>query len=145
MSSNRLSVASVSGSKSPYSSDDIPPVPPIPRRPADILTDIPKTSTTGISTEAQSPNSATRAMIRAHEELCDMLGITLIDRRPRRSISFGGKGDAKTKARSPARPYFSSSRPSSMPDSSQLTEAYQAMAADRHAMLATLGILADEP
>ncbi|KAK7460863.1 hypothetical protein VKT23_008793 [Stygiomarasmius scandens] len=147
ISSNRLSVTSASGSKSPFSAEEIPPVPPLPlpRRPTDIYTDIPGTSTTGISTEAHSPNSATRAMMRAHEELCDMLGITMIDNRPRRSRSVGEKTDIEAKSRSPSRPQSSGGRPSSLPDKSQLTEAYQVMAADRHAMLATLGILTDEP
>jgi len=69
-------------------------------------------------------------MMRAHEELCDMLGITMMDNRPRRSRSVGEKTDIEAKSRSPSRPQSSGGRPSSLPDKSQLTEAYQVMAAD---------------
>ncbi|THV05740.1 hypothetical protein K435DRAFT_646716 [Dendrothele bispora CBS 962.96] len=130
ISSNRLSVASASGSKSPFTGEEVPPVPPLPRRPTDIYTDIP-----GISTEAHSPNSATRAMMKAHEELCDMLGIKMVDR-PRRSRSVGGRGDIeKMTTQSPSRPQSSGGRPTSLPDRSQLTEAYQVMAADVRRLL----------
>ncbi|KAL0579914.1 hypothetical protein V5O48_002085 [Marasmius crinis-equi] len=154
-SSHRLSTATLSGAKSAYSVEDIPPVPPIPRprrTPVNIITDL-RTSTTiwiandesqGMSTDA-TPNSATRAMVQAHEELCDLLGIKM-DVRPRRSrsvmeppqdrLSVGGSGPPD-----PSRP--TSSRPLSMPDSSGLSEVYNVMTADRKAMLATLEMLSD--
>jgi len=67
-------------------------VPPIPRRrPMHIHTDIPMRSSIGLSmsTSELTPNSGTRALARAQEELCDLLGITLDDTRPRRSRSVG--------------------------------------------------------
>jgi hypothetical protein len=42
-----------------------------------------------MSTSELTPNSGTRALARAQEELCDLLGITLDDTRPRRSRSVG--------------------------------------------------------
>ncbi|KXN89781.1 hypothetical protein AN958_05321 [Leucoagaricus sp. SymC.cos] len=75
------------------SSFNIPPVPPLPRRrPTDIVTDAPTTrSTTMISTDGGTPNTELRAMIRAQDELYQMLGMSLRgDRRLRRSHSIIG-------------------------------------------------------
>ncbi|KAK0199246.1 hypothetical protein DFS33DRAFT_1233755, partial [Desarmillaria ectypa] len=74
ISNNRSSTSS--GVKSTFLIEGFPPVPPIPRhRPNDIMTDLPSRISTGISTDGITPNTETRAMIRAREELCDMLGI----------------------------------------------------------------------
>ncbi|KAF9261753.1 hypothetical protein L218DRAFT_905267 [Marasmius fiardii PR-910] len=140
--SNRLSTTTLSGTKSVYSVEDIPPVPPIPRprpRPVNIVTDL-RTSTTGMSSEA-TPNSETRAMVQAHEELCDLLGIKM-DIRPRRSRSvIENTQRVSSPTSGSSRP--TSSRPMSMPDNSGLTEVYNVMSADRNAMLATLEMLSD--
>ncbi|KAJ3555324.1 hypothetical protein NP233_g12237 [Leucocoprinus birnbaumii] len=67
----------------------VPPVPPLPRRrPTDIVTDASTRSTAMISTE--TPNTEVRAMMRAQDELYRMLGISLGDRRMRRSHSIIG-------------------------------------------------------
>ncbi|KAG7095669.1 hypothetical protein E1B28_006386 [Marasmius oreades] len=141
-SSHRLSTATLSGTKSAYSTEDIPPVPPIPRprqRPVNIVTDL-RTSTTGLYSDA-TPSSETRAMVQAHDELCDLLGIKM-DPRPRRSRSVieNSQRISSSVSGSSRR---TSSRPLSMPDDSGLTEVYNVMSADRNAMLATLEMLSD--
>lgn len=50
----------------------------------------PLTDLQGMST-GETPNSETRAMVRAHEELCDMLGISINDTRIRRTRSVIGR------------------------------------------------------
>ncbi|KAK7062901.1 hypothetical protein VNI00_000398 [Paramarasmius palmivorus] len=145
MSSNRLSTATLSGTRSAYSIEDIPPVPPIPRqRPVNIVTDL-RTSTTGLSTDV-TPNSETRAMVQAHDELCDMLGIKM-EIRPRRSRSVIEHPQERLSiSPNSSRPISRTSpngRPLSMPDDSGLNEVYNVMTADRHAMLATLQMLSE--
>ncbi|KAL0071253.1 hypothetical protein AAF712_001819 [Marasmius tenuissimus] len=142
-SSHRLSTATLSGAKSVFSVEDVPPVPPIPRPrqpPVNIVTDL-RTSTTGFSTDA-TPNSATRAMLQAQDEVCDLLGIKM-EPRPRRSRSVIEHPHERLSVAgtNPSRP--TSSRPLSMPDDSGLTEVYNVMTADRNAMLATLELLSD--
>ncbi|ESK88647.1 hypothetical protein Moror_3050 [Moniliophthora roreri MCA 2997] len=147
-SSNRLSTATLSGTRSTYSVEDIPPVPPIPvarprQRPIDIITDL-RTSTTGLSTDV-TPNSETRAMVQAHEELCDMLGIKM-EIRPRRSRSVIEQPQERlSMSTNSSRPMSRNpnGRPLSMPDDSGLNEVYNVMTADRNAMLATLQMLSD--
>lgn len=155
ISSARMSMSIPSGAKSAFSIDDIPPVPPIPRRrrPMDIVTDIPMRSSAGMSTDGLTPNSETRAMIRAHEELCEMLGIGLRETRARRPRSFViSRDDAESSAlavpSSGTRPISSnatsSGRPTSLPGSARLSDVYDnVMDSDRQAMLATLEMLSD--
>lgn len=99
-----------------------------------------------LSTDGNTPNTETRAMARAHDELCDMLGIGN-DFRPRRAQSVIGQtrvqGKEENLGEVSTRSSTSGSRPLSMPDRSGLTEVYQSMSADGTAMLATLGLLSD--
>ncbi|KAK0484722.1 hypothetical protein IW261DRAFT_853452 [Armillaria novae-zelandiae] len=145
ISNNRLSTSS--GTKSTFSVEDIPPVPPIPRhRPNDIMTNLPSRISTGISTDGITPNTDTRAMIRAHEELCDMLGITSKDLKPRRALSLLTPGYHDEQARTPEprdRRRSSCDRPSSLPDRSELSQVYKAMTVDPNGILTTLGLLSD--
>ncbi|KAJ7595026.1 hypothetical protein C8J56DRAFT_1023431 [Mycena floridula] len=149
MSSFRMSMSIPSGAKSAFSVEDIPPVPPIPRRkPMEIYTDLPTHSSPGIFTaDGFTPSSETRAMVRAHEELCDMLGISITDTRTRRTRSVMGRSredsDVSTSYESRRQSHSSSGRPTSLPGSSQLSEVYNTMSADGNAMLTTLEILAD--
>ncbi|KAG6811623.1 hypothetical protein H0H92_006587 [Tricholoma furcatifolium] len=87
--------------------DDIPPpVPPIPRRrPVDIKTNLPlrnSTLTGGSTTELSTPNSETRAMVRAQEELYEMLGIPTNDRARRSRSVIGLPGDSEPQVVSPS-------------------------------------------
>ncbi|PBK84645.1 hypothetical protein ARMGADRAFT_1088114 [Armillaria gallica] len=145
ISNNRLSTSS--GTKSTFSIEDIPPVPPIPRhRPNDIMTNLPSRISTGISTDGMTPNTETRAMIRAHEELCDMLGITSKDLKPRRALSLLTPASHGEQARTPEprhRRRSSCDRPSSLPDRSELSQVYKAMTVDPNGILTTLGMLSD--
>lgn len=128
-----------------FSMEEIPPVPPIPRqRPYDIVTDLPTRSSRvsqsdspqnafltpiqGLSTDGVTPNSETRAMVRAQEELYDMLGISN-DKRVRRSRSVIGIDQLES---SPVTlsSAVSSARPISLPGNSMLPDAYNAMTAD---------------
>lgn len=153
MSSFRMSMSIPSGSKSAFSVEDVPPVPPIPRRrPKDIVTDLPARSSAGVSTDGFTPNSETRAMIRAHEELCEMLGISIAETRTRRTRSFvvpvrddeSSSGLAVPSTSSRPHSNTSSGRPTSLPGSARLSEVYDTvMDADRQAMLATLEMLSD--
>ncbi|KAF9491527.1 hypothetical protein BDN71DRAFT_1510293 [Pleurotus eryngii] len=152
----RNSVASVSALA--VSPNEVPPVPPIPRRkPFDIVTDIPtRTSSTAYS-NGVTPTSETRALVRAQEELYDMLGITLrethtalrrshsvSDRPPDFNIStLYPSGDSRQRY-SDASSGGPGTRRSSMPNHTGLHQVYTAMTADRKAMLATLGMLSDQ-
>lgn len=153
ISNYRLSSSTYSGAKSVFS--DIPPVPPIPRRPRDINTDLPTRSSMvcspslvfhdqanvglqGLSSDGYTPSSETRAMMRAHEELCEMLGITMQDTRPKRSRSLIVPSSANTSAgafpveivvKSPPPPQRRE-RPTSMPDHSRMSEARTAFTID---------------
>ncbi|KAJ7747976.1 hypothetical protein DFH07DRAFT_747536 [Mycena maculata] len=152
-SSRRSSVSSVgqrtSSSGLPSASIDIPPVPPIPRRrPDDILTDIPsRVSAVSSAILSTTPTSESRTLDRVQDELYTMLGISLPDKNSRKSHSVIMSAASDTE-----NPILSSlassrrsdiSRPSSMPGSSALSDAFNAMTADRNAMLATLGMLDD--
>ncbi|KAK0194424.1 hypothetical protein F5146DRAFT_436361 [Armillaria mellea] len=145
ISNNRSSTSS--GTKSTFSIEDIPPVPPIPRhRPNDIMTNLPSRISTGISTDGITPNTETRAMIRAHEELCDMLGITSKDLKPRRALSLLTPASHVEQARTPEprdKRRSSCDRPSSLPDRSELSQVYKAMAVDPNGILTTLGMLSN--
>ncbi|GLB39915.1 hypothetical protein LshimejAT787_0704250 [Lyophyllum shimeji] len=87
--------------------DEAPPVPPIPRRrPVEIMTNLPLRSSTvtGPSTEGPTPNSETRAMVRAQEELYEMLGIPMNDHRSRRTrsvLGVPGESDLSQQVASP--------------------------------------------
>ncbi|KAG6839663.1 hypothetical protein C0991_000408 [Blastosporella zonata] len=89
--------------------NDPPPVPPVPRhRPVDIKTNLPLTRSstlTGVSTEFPTPSSDTRAMVRAQDELYDMLGIPVNDRARRSRSVIGLPGDAEPVA-SPSYSYY---------------------------------------
>ncbi len=72
-------------------------------------------------------------MIRAHEELCDMLGITSKDLKPRRALSLLTPASHGEQARTPEprhRRRSSCDRPSSLPDRSELSQVYKAMTVD---------------
>ncbi|KAF5384185.1 hypothetical protein D9615_003240 [Tricholomella constricta] len=104
------------GANAPLSSrntyaDDLPPVPPVPRRrPVDIKTNLPFRSSTitGLSTEGPTPTSETRAMVRAQEELYEMLGIQPNDRsrRPRSVIGLPGESELSQQAASPSYSHY---------------------------------------
>lgn len=153
--SQRSSIGSVgwlssapSTSRSPMYRQSIPPVPPIPhRRPAGILTDIPLMSPMSTSTEGITPNTGTRALVQAQDDLYHMLGITFTERGFRRSRSATDLlGDfefaASARPRSPrSRPPGSAGRRSSFPGESALAGAHNTLNVDRNAMLATLELL----
>lgn len=158
-----------SGTNSTFS---VPPVPPLPRRrPTDIVTDAPTRSATMISTDGGTPNTEVRAMIRAQDELYRMLGISLGDRRMRRSHSIIGlPGNPETQLHPSStsmnflhpptavarvsrtdsldsgslsnRESRLNTRPQSYPAS--LLEAYNQLDVDRNAMLATLEMLSQD-
>ncbi|KAK7042358.1 hypothetical protein R3P38DRAFT_3448248 [Favolaschia claudopus] len=153
-SSRRSSVSSIgnraSSSGLPSATfEDIPPVPPIPRRrPDDIRTDL----STRVSALATTPTSESRALDQAQAELYSMLGLAVPERNSRRSHSLimSAASDSENPILSslapPAassRPRSDASRPTSLPPNSHLSEALSAMTADRTAMMVTLGILDD--
>lgn len=144
ISNNRLSTSS--GAKSTFS-EDVPPVPLIPRqRPNDIMTNLSSRISTGISTDGITPNSDTRAMIRAHEEVCEMLGITSKDLKPRRALSLVVPQSNDEEAITPELRHgrrSSCDRPSSLPHSAGLAQVYKAMSAEPNGILVTLGMLSD--
>ncbi|KAF9485730.1 hypothetical protein BDN70DRAFT_539768 [Pholiota conissans] len=132
---------------------NIPPVPAIPRRrPPDLSTDIPNRSS--VASPGYTPTSETRALIEAQDELYAMLGIKNPER-PRRSRSntisiMSGPSTAAHSSsqhafppmvRAPDTPASMTFRRSSLPGDSTLAEAYNAMAADRNAVLATIDML----
>lgn len=118
--------------------DDLPPVPPIPRhRPVDIMTNLPLRSSTvtGASTDGPTPTSETRAMVRAQEELYDMLGIPKNDRRSRRSrsvIGLPGESELSQQAASPLGYEVppNTGRRASLPESAALPPDPYALTAD---------------
>ncbi|KAJ3515608.1 hypothetical protein NLJ89_g1656 [Agrocybe chaxingu] len=139
-----------SSSKSPLPRlEKSPPVPPIPkRRPLQISTESPLRSSAVLSSGGVTPNSETRALAEAQDELYAMLGITNPDRRLRRSRSAAGlllsppPVTAGPSTLLNVRPSdINPSRRSSLPGDSTLAEAYNAMAADRNAVLATIDML----
>ncbi|CAA7269931.1 unnamed protein product [Cyclocybe aegerita] len=135
-----------SSSKSPLPRlEKSPPVPPIPkRRPLQISTESPLRSSAVLSSGGVTPNSETRALAEAQDELYAMLGITNPDRRLRRSRSAAGLllSPPPVTALLNVRPSdINPSRRSSLPGDSSLAEAYNAMAADRNAVLATIDML----
>ncbi|KAF7292883.1 hypothetical protein MIND_01187400 [Mycena indigotica] len=153
-SSRRSSVSSIGAQR--YSSalpsaatDDIPPVPPIPRRrPDDIRTDL-SLRTSALST---SPSSETRALDLAQAELYNMLGIPFPGgSRRSHSVILSAASDSESAhnpllsppLQSRAQRKSDASRPSSLPGNSKLSEALNAITADRTAILATLGMLDD--
>ncbi|KAK7001042.1 hypothetical protein R3P38DRAFT_2559862 [Favolaschia claudopus] len=153
-SSRRSSVSSIgnraSSSGLPSATfEDIPPVPPIPRRrPDDIRTDL----STRVSALATTPTSESRALDQAQAELYSMLGLAVPERNSRRSHSLimSAASDSENPILSslapPAassRPRSDGSRPTSLPPNTHLSEALSAMTADRTAMMVTLGILDD--
>ncbi|KAJ7164973.1 hypothetical protein C8R46DRAFT_942859 [Mycena filopes] len=155
-SSRRSSVSSIGGNRTSSSGlpsasfEDIPPVPPIPRRrPEDIKTDLASRA----SVFSTTPTSETRALDRAQDELYSMLGISVPERFSRRSHSVIMSAGSDTEnpilsslasARLPSsRRRSDASRPSSLPGNSALSGVLSAMTADRNAMLATLGMLDD--
>lgn len=133
ISSHRMSTSTLpSGARSAFSIEDIPPVPPIPqRRPDNIFTDLPLRSSTGLGSMDGTPSSETRAMVRAHEELCEMLGISATDIRARRTRSVIGRRQDSDSA-VPLSIYSIDSRsgfngrPTSLPHSSHLFDSHAA-------------------
>ncbi|KAF7341968.1 hypothetical protein MVEN_01783500 [Mycena venus] len=153
-SSRRSSISSIGGNRTSSSGlpsatiEDIPPVPPIPRRrPEDIRTDL----ASRVSALSTTPTSETRALDQAQAELYSMLGLTVPEKNPRRSHSviMSAASDSENPILSSLtsaanlRPRSDMSRPSSLPPNSQLSEVLSAMTADRNAMMVTLGMLDD--
>ncbi|KAJ7624983.1 hypothetical protein DFH06DRAFT_1008230 [Mycena polygramma] len=133
-SSRRSSVSSISGHRVSSSGlpsatmEDIPPVPPMPRRrPDDIRTDIAL-----VSRLSTTPTSETRALDRAQEELYSMLGLSVPERARRsHSVIMSAGSDLENPILSASsRPRSEVSRPSSLPGNSALSEALSAMTAD---------------
>ncbi|KAL0946187.1 hypothetical protein HGRIS_012448 [Hohenbuehelia grisea] len=134
----------------------VPPVPPIPKpRPLDIVTDLPTRSSTGIWSNGVTPTSETRALAKAQEELYDMLGISVHDHNfVRRSHSVAERrletdpaanatgSDVQRHSNATSTGASSLGRRSSLPNNPSVV--YDAMAADRKAMLTTLDILSDD-
>ncbi|KAG6857523.1 hypothetical protein H0H87_002148 [Tephrocybe sp. NHM501043] len=131
-SGNRTAGANPNASTTPSSArtaayvDDPPPVPPIPRRrPVDIMTNLPLRSSavTGVSTEFPTPNSETRALVRAQDELYDMLGIPVTERSRRSRSVIGLPGDSEPAA-SPSYSHYdappNTGRRASLPPSAPL-------------------------
>ncbi|KAF8062323.1 hypothetical protein FPV67DRAFT_1421617 [Lyophyllum atratum] len=124
--------------------DDLPPVPPIPRRrPVDILTNLPLRSSTGASTAGPTPNSETRALDRAQDELYDMLGIPVNDHRSRRShsvIGLPGDSELAYQVISPSYIHYdvppNTGRRASLPETAALPpDPYNALTADVNIIL----------
>ncbi|KAJ7135431.1 hypothetical protein C8R43DRAFT_894306 [Mycena crocata] len=138
-SSRRSSVSSVSGHRTSSSGlpsatmEDIPPVPPIPRRrPEDIRTDI----SSRVSALATTPTSESRALDRVQDELYTMLGISVPDLKNSRrshSVILSAASDTENPLLSSlasSRRRSDASRPSSLPGNSALSEVLSAMTAD---------------
>ncbi|KAF8955059.1 hypothetical protein BDZ97DRAFT_1861760 [Flammula alnicola] len=129
----------------------IPPVPAIPkRRPPEVSTDAPLKSSAALSPYNYTPTSETRALVEAQDELYAMLGISNPERPLRRSRSFTVLSAGSSAAASAQHAFLPSVRPpdtpsswrrSSLPGNSTLAEAYNTMAADRNAVLATIDML----
>ncbi|KAJ6481708.1 hypothetical protein C8R45DRAFT_831319 [Mycena sanguinolenta] len=139
-SSRRSSISSVNNNNRASSSglpsatfEDIPPVPPIPRRrPEDIKTDL----ASRVSALSTTPTSETRALDQAQAELYSMLGLAVPEKDPRRSHSVIMSAASDTEnpllstLASVSRPRSDMSRPASLPGNSQLSEVLSAMTAD---------------
>ncbi|KAJ7628573.1 hypothetical protein FB45DRAFT_1004140 [Roridomyces roridus] len=151
-SSRRSSVSSIGGHRVSSSGlpsatlEDIPPVPPIPRRrPDDIMTDI----SARASALSSTPSSERGTLDRVQDELYTMLGIPLPEKPSRKSHSviMSASSDIEnpllSSLASRPRRRSDASRPSSLPGNHALSEALYAMTADRDAMLATLEMLDD--
>ncbi|KAF8902621.1 hypothetical protein CPB84DRAFT_1961567 [Gymnopilus junonius] len=126
----------------------IPPVPPIPkRRTRGMSADSPLKSSAALSPSGLTPTSETRALIQAQDELYAILGLNNPERPLRRSLSFSmlteqPPGMPRQPLLSPKHSSMSSrDRRSSLPGDNALAETYNAMAADRNAMLATIDML----
>ncbi|KAJ2925342.1 hypothetical protein H1R20_g11742, partial [Candolleomyces eurysporus] len=135
-------------SKSPFRTEKIPPLPPIPkRRPADIITDYqsPLRSSGALSPEGITPNSETRAMVRAEEELYTMLGLSVPDSGMKRSRSLVGHLPSAGLSPPPMATRPALQRRSSLPGEATLIEAQNAMVADQNAVVFTFEMLRDEP
>lgn len=135
--------------------EEIPPVPPIPkRRPLDILTHSPPLrSSEAPSTTGPTPTSESRALAKAQDDLYAMLGLINPERPLRRSSSASALGSpsqsgsdrlARPPNLMPSDDGYSSFRRSSLPPDSQLAEVYNAMEADRNAVLATIDMLSSD-
>lgn len=87
-------------------------------------------------TSALTPNSDTRALARAQEDLYDMLGITIDDNLPRRPRSLGSQPEQFLQFPVSANPQSegSSSRRASLPGSAQ-PDLYNSLTADVSIML----------
>jgi hypothetical protein len=135
-----------SAARSTFVPEEIPPVPSLPISLGIVTSDLPSRNSFAVSTG--TPSSETRAMVRAQEELYEMLGIptTTRGRRPHSMRSPTGDADALP---SPSPIPRSSDgvmrghRPSSLPGGADLGRFYDVMTADRKAMLATLSMLSD--
>ncbi|KAF8809618.1 hypothetical protein BYT27DRAFT_7135848 [Phlegmacium glaucopus] len=141
--SQRSSVGS--GAATSFIGSKSPPVPPLPKwRPMDISIDSPVRSSAAMSTSGVTPTSESRALAKAQDELYAMLGILNPERSLHRTRSECGPGSPAAAATSRLRsPQFgeNSWRRSSLPGALSLTEAYNVMAADRNAVLATIDML----
>lgn len=128
-SSQRLSLVP-SAARSTFSMDDVPPVPPIPRRRPGIVTaDLASRASMGVSSGGTAL-SATRDMVEA--QLCDMLGIAVNDLGPdgraSRPMSIASLEDA---ARSTSPPLSPRPRRASLPANvDDLGKIYDAMSYD---------------
>jgi len=127
--------------------DDVPPVPPMPRQATlGISTiDLPSRGSMAISTS--TPSSDTRDMLRAQEELYDLLGIPTSEKANprRRSITGPARQSGHASVNTPyARPVSDISTPgfqtSSIPGSARLNKYYNGNNSD--VMLATtIGVI----
>jgi len=139
--------------------DKIPPVPPIPKRkPLDLFIDSPLRRSMVLSPPEVTPTSANVALAKAQDELYALLGIANPERSLRRSLSASVlkspplPGSGQRSRQSNLMPPMSrtpddaplSGRRSSLPANSHLAEVYNAMQADRNAVLATMDMLSSE-
>jgi hypothetical protein len=144
--SQRCSTASSSN----FLSSGIPPVPPMPRgRQLEMTANRFTRESTGTQHSDGSMYENT-AMLRAQQELYEMLGIPQ-SARMKRSLTFSGGVNTPTAPSSPTFPTSNEGtqpltqrlrRPSSLPSTAGLHELYETVSADRQAILSTLGIIA---
>ncbi|KAF5323113.1 hypothetical protein D9611_009235 [Ephemerocybe angulata] len=141
LSATPLSSRSVRGEK-------IPPLPPIPkRRPADIITDYqsPLRSSPGLMSNEATPDSETRALDQAEEELYTMLGLSAPGPMKRSRSMVGQLPSAGLSPLPPPTGALSPlHRRPSLPGGATLVEAQNAMNADRNAVVFTFQMLQDE-
>ncbi|PPQ66428.1 hypothetical protein CVT24_007194 [Panaeolus cyanescens] len=146
--------------RSPLTMERLPPIPRMPRRKPhlDLLPDTPLRSSAALSSRL-TPTSENLALVRAQDELYQMLGLRYPERTIRRSRSVGSGLPVKSPALNlshqqppPPQPAILSALPSSqspdlgsrrasLPGDSGLAETYNVMAADRNAILATIDML----